>query len=146
MIGSTSGLNLTALAFDPAEPGLNMIIGTDSGQVYTSTDGGVTWDGPTTFSHASYIGGLVFAPTLNGSGHHTLWVITGDSDNEGTDFAYRSTDGGLTWTEVRVAPGSINSGVAYHDSISGLLWSAVGHGYYSDDDGDYLASSRRRPQ
>jgi photosystem II stability/assembly factor-like uncharacterized protein len=135
VMSSTSGLNLTALAFDPAQPDLNMIIGTDSGQVYTTTDGGVTWGGPITFPHASYVGGLVFAPTLNGSGHHTLWVITGDSDNEGTDFAYRSTDSGLTWTEVRVAPGSTNSGVAYHESIPGLLWSAAGHGYYSDDDG-----------
>jgi photosystem II stability/assembly factor-like uncharacterized protein len=92
--------------------------------------------GPKTFPHASYIGGLVFAPTLNDSGYHTLWVITGDWTSEGTDYAYRSTDGGLTWTEVRVAPGSRNFGVAYHDSIPGLLWSAAGHGYYSEDDGD----------
>jgi photosystem II stability/assembly factor-like uncharacterized protein len=136
VIGGTSGLNLTALAFDPAQPGLNMIMGTDSGQVYASADGGVTLGDPITFPHASYIGGLVFAPTLNASGHHTLWVITGDSNNEGTEYAYRSSDGGLTWTEVRVAPGSRNSGVTYHDSIPGLLWSAAGHGYYSDDDGD----------
>ncbi len=138
VISSTSGLNLTMLAFDPAQPDLNWVIGTDSGQVYTTTNGGVTWGDPITFNHANYIGGLVFAPTLNDEGHHTLWAIsiTGDSDNSGTDFAYRSADGGTTWTEVQVAPGSFNSGVAYHDSISGLLWSAVGHGYYSEDDGD----------
>ena len=135
VVTSTSGLNLTTLAFDPAQPSLNMVIGTDSGQVYTTTDGGVTWGNPITFANANFIGGLVYAPHSNSSSYHTLWVVTGDSENGGTDYLYRSIDGAQNWTEIQVHPGSTNNGVAYHDSIPGLVWSAVEGGYYSEDDG-----------
>ncbi|MCB0052263.1 MAG: hypothetical protein KDE24_22285, partial [Caldilinea sp.] len=135
VLPSTSGLNLTALAFDPASPDLKWVIGTDSGQVYTSTNGGQSWGAPISFPNASFIGGLLFAPTLGGSGHHTLWALTGDSNNGATAYAYRSTDGGDTWTEVQVNPGSAVNGVTYHDTIPGLLWAGVDGGYASEDDG-----------
>lgn len=136
VIATTAGLNLTALAFDPASPDSTWVIGTDSGQVYISTDGGQSWGNPITFANANFIGGLVFAPTLNNSGFHTLWVLTGDSNNGASEYAYRSTDGGATWTEIQVSPGSSINGITYHESISGLLWAGVGGGYYSEDDGE----------
>lgn len=135
VIPSTSGLNLTALAFDPASPDSNWVIGTDSGKVYTSTNGGQSWGAPISFPNASFIGGLVFAPTLNGGGRHTLWALTGDSNNGANDYAYRSSDGGHTWTEIQINPGSAINGITYHDTIPGLVWAGVGGGYYSEDDG-----------
>ncbi len=133
LVDGTGGLHVTTLAFDPDAPGLNMVIGTRSGQVYLTTDGGGDWSDPILV--AGFIGRLVFAPTLY-DGHRSLWAITGDSNNGAEENAYRSTDGGETWTPIQVQPGASNSGVTYHDTISGLLWSAVGSGYYSEDDGD----------
>jgi photosystem II stability/assembly factor-like uncharacterized protein len=133
-VTGTLGLHITALAFDPAQPDTHLVLGTRDGKVYTSTDGGATWGSG--MSVAGYIGGLVYAPHLY-NGQRSLWAITNDADYEGNDTLYRSLDGGLSWAPVTVLPGGFNMGVSYHATIPGLLWSAIGRGYYSTDDGAY---------
>ena len=139
VISSTSGMNLTALTFDPDHPDLNMVIGTASGQVYTTTDDGITWSNPITFTNK--VGQLYFAPTLSNS-QRSLFAIPcnfeAECDNQ--DKSYQSTDGGQTWNPLQVAPTPDNNnglvfGLAFHDSIPGLMWAAVGDGYYSEDGG-----------
>lgn len=133
LVDGTGGLHVAALALDPADPGLNMVIGTKSGQVYITTDGGSEWSD--SIPVAGFIGRLVFAPTLH-NGERSLWAIAGDSNGGGDEAMYHSTDGGANWTTIQLQPGSNSCGVTYHDTIPGLLWAAVGSGYYSEDDGD----------
>jgi photosystem II stability/assembly factor-like uncharacterized protein len=133
LVDGTGGLHVTALALDPEDPDLNMVVGTQSGQVYTTTDGGSTWSDPNPV--AEFIGRLVFAPHLY-DGRRSLWAIANDSQRGEDDHAYLSTDGGANWAPVQVVPGATHCGVTYHDTIPGLLWAAVGSGYYSEDDGD----------
>jgi photosystem II stability/assembly factor-like uncharacterized protein len=133
IVTGTNGLHVNAAAFDPDHPDLNLVIGTTSGQVYTSTDNGSTWSMPITVTN--YIGRLMFAPTLY-EGKRSLWAIGCDIGNDQDHNVYRSTDGGLSWTTITIAPGQSNFGIAYHDTITGLLWSATGNGYFSEDNGD----------
>lgn len=139
-VSGTSGLSVKAVAFDPDHPDLNMVIGTASGQVYITTDDGLTWSNPITFPNP--VGELYFAPkTYNG--RRSLFAIPCNvqwnlcSDN---DTSYQSTDGGLTWTPLTVASSYHNDnglahGLAFHESIPGLMWAAVGNGHYSEDGG-----------
>jgi photosystem II stability/assembly factor-like uncharacterized protein len=53
---------------------------------------------------------------------------------------YRSINDGASWTAIQLQPGSNSCGVTYHDTIPGLLWAAVGSGYYSEDDGGSWAA------
>ncbi len=139
IVSGTSGLHVSALAFDPDHPDLNMVIGTASGQVYTTTDDGVTWNNPITFTNK--IGQLYFAPTLY-NGKRSLFAIPCNFETEcdNTDTSYQSVDGGQTWTPLHVTTTVDNNnglvfGLAFHDSIPGLMWAAVGDGYYSEDGG-----------
>jgi hypothetical protein len=140
IVSGTSGLRVNAVAFDPDHPNLNIVIGTASGQVYTTTDDGVTWSNPITL--ANRIGQLYFAPTLY-NGKRSLFAmpctyeLSCDNDE---DVSYQSTDGGQTWITLTVAPTPNNnngrvSELTFHDSIPGLMWAAVGDGYYSEDGG-----------
>jgi hypothetical protein len=131
-ITSTSGLNVTALGFDPDNHDY-MIVGTTGGQVYTSINSGATWSAPITL--ADHIQQLMFEPTLY-SGKRSQWAVSAYGWQYHNDMIYRSRDGGQTWTSIQVITGSPIYDIAFHDSISGLLWSAVGNGYYSEDDGD----------
>ncbi|MBU1662751.1 MAG: IPT/TIG domain-containing protein [Chloroflexi bacterium] len=138
LVSGTGGLRVQALAFDPDYPD-NMIIGTATGQVYTTTNDGVTWSNPITFTNK--VGRLYFAPTLYNS-QRSLFAtpcnFQGECNNE--DKSYRSTDGGQTWITLTVTPTLYNEHglvqeLAFHDSIPGLMWAAVGDGYYSEDGG-----------
>jgi photosystem II stability/assembly factor-like uncharacterized protein len=131
IMSGTSGLHVSTVAFDPDHPDLNMVIGTASGQVYTTIDDGVTWRNPITFTNG--IGQLYFAPTLY-NGKRSLFAIPCDYEGQcnNEDTSYQSTDGGQTWTPLQTG---LVFGLAFHDSIPGLMWAAVGDGYYSEDGG-----------
>lgn len=131
IMSGTSGLQVSTVAFDPDHPDLNMVIGTASGQVYTTIDDGVTWSNPITFTNG--IGQLYFAPTLY-NGKRSLFAIPCDYEGQcnNGDTSYQSTDGGQTWTPLQ---NGLVFGLAFHDSIPGLMWAAAGDGSYSEDGG-----------
>jgi len=120
IVSGTSGLRVQAVTFDPDHPDLNMVIGTADGQVHTTTDNGVTWSNPITV--ANQIGQLYFSPTLY-DGKHNLWAIPSNSEmgSDQDDAVYQSADGGQTWMPVQIAAWVQNNGLAFHDSISGLM-------------------------
>lgn len=146
MVSGTTGLHVDALAFDPDHPTF-IVMGTGSGdfsqqvggQVYTSTDNGLTWSQPITFSNK--IGQLYYAPRLY-NGHRGLFAIPCNFQGcEDQDTSYQSVNDGQTWTSLTVTAthgGNVTGLVydlAFHDSIQGLMWAAVGDGYYSVDGG-----------
>jgi hypothetical protein len=138
VVTGTQGLNVASLAFDPDHPDL-MVLGTWDGKVYTTTNDGLTWSEPITVGEQ--IGQLYFAPTLY-NGQRGLFAIPSDyeGNNDEHNPSYRSTDGGRTWSVLDIAPTAGNPhglayGLAFHDSIPGLMWAAVGDGYYSEDGG-----------
>jgi hypothetical protein len=139
MVIGAVGLGVSAVAFDPDHADLNIIMGSNDGHVYITTDNGLTWSNPVTLTNR--IGELYFAPTLY-NGKRSLFAIPYNKgwqfNNE--DISYQSTDGGLTWTPLQVAPTNDNNngfvfGLAFHDTIPGLMWAAEGDGYFSEDGG-----------
>jgi photosystem II stability/assembly factor-like uncharacterized protein len=139
IVNGTGGLHVSALAFDPDHPNVNMVIGTASGQIYTTTDDGITWSNP--IAVANKIGQLHFAPALYNSKRGLFAIPCNfEAECDNSDTSYQSTDGGQTWTPLHVAPTPDNSNglvfdLAFHDSIPGLMWAAVGGGFYSEDGG-----------
>lgn len=94
------------LALDPNDPS-DLLIGTASGLLYKSTDGGVTFRQVTTFpkieknkyglTSLAYVGGTRGQPTQ---------TVYAGVHREGGITLFKSTDGGETWAEVPGGPGT----------------------------------------
>ncbi|MEO1574226.1 MAG: hypothetical protein AAFU65_04620, partial [Pseudomonadota bacterium] len=125
------------------EDGLTIYVGTASGGVWKSNDGGIVYE-PVFDDHQQAIGAVRIDP----SNPETIWVGTGESWVRNTvspgDGVYRSTDGGEKWqnmglensdhvAELLVHPD--NSDVVYVCTL-GHLWAAGGdRGVFRTTDG-----------
>jgi len=129
----TSGLQVVALAVDPLDIN-HILIGTDDGQLYFSTNGGAAWSGP--LAPGGQLASFEFAPGSYNS-QRSIWAIQHDhfSGGSDSDLVYRSLNNGLIWIPTRIEPGSRVFDITYHPSIPGLAWAAVGGGYYTLNDG-----------
>jgi len=98
-----SGLQYGVSAF--AFSGSNIFAGTDGG-VFRSSNNGASWDSVNTGLAFRSVHALAVASSAGGAGGTDLFAGTGEGDP--TDMIwggiYRSTDNGMTWTEISPTP------------------------------------------
>lgn len=89
-----------SFAFKNASNGLLLAVDGDSAFLYSTADGGASWD-PVTPNGTWFFGDIAYVP-----GTPNTYVSTGINSNaeQGTGSSY-STDGGLTWTIIDNIPG-----------------------------------------
>lgn len=138
----TSG-RVMSIAVHPANVGI-IYVGTASGGLWKTTNGGATWD-PIMDREGSYSIGWV---TLDPRNPNVVWVGTGERNSQRSvaygDGVYKSEDGGRSWKNVglkesehigRIVVDPRNSDVVYV-AAQGPLWSAGGdRGLYKTSDG-----------
>jgi photosystem II stability/assembly factor-like uncharacterized protein len=138
----TSG-RVMSLAVHPANSGI-IYVGTASGGLWKTTNGGATWN-PIMDREGSYSIGWV---TLDPTNPNIVWVGTGERNSQRSvaygDGVYKSVDGGRSWTNVglrnsehigRVVVHPKNGDIVYV-AAQGPLWSAGGdRGLYKTSDG-----------
>lgn len=138
----TSG-RVMSIAVHPANVGI-IYVGTASGGLWKTTNGGATWD-PIMDLEGSYSIGWV---TLDPRNPNVVWVGTGERNSQRSvaygDGVYKSEDGGRSWKNVglkesehigRIVVDPRNSDVVYV-AAQGPLWSAGGdRGLYKTSDG-----------
>ncbi len=138
----TSG-RVMAIAVHPANPGI-IYIGTASGGLWKTTNGGATWQ-PLMDREASYSIGWV---TLDPKNPSVVWVGTGERNSQRSvaygDGVYKSEDGGRSWKNVGLTASEHIGRIVVHPEDSdivyvaaqGPLWSAGGdRGLYKTTDG-----------
>ena len=96
MIGPDGG-NVRSLAYDPSNPN-HILLGTSSGQLFASHDGGNSWE---LFAHfrlgEDYVfDHIVFDPTNPATIYVAGWGLFNDTEGG----VFRSDDGGKTWREL----------------------------------------------
>ena len=109
---------LTTMAFAPATP-LRAYAGDDAGRMWTSDDGGVTWE------EAEMKGASAFRPTAISVDpvESDLAVVVGSG--YGGPGAFRTRDGGRTWTPMNEGlPRTLLLGVAHASDGSGDVYAA----------------------
>ena len=93
---------VTAMAVKPGTTGDNAVVfaGFDGGGIYRSTDGGATWNrvGTADASHLTTSRILQFAFDPNDVTNNTIMAVGRFNGAAGAGGAYKSTDGGSTWT------------------------------------------------
>ena len=138
----TSGRVMT-VAVVPGNTAI-IYVGSASGGVWKTTDGGVSWN-PIFDHEGSYSIGWI---TLDPNNPNVVWVGTGERNSQRSvsygDGIYKSVDGGRTWKDMglkdsehisRIVVNPINSDIVYV-AAQGPLWKAGGdRGLYKTTDG-----------
>ena len=138
----TSG-RVMSLAVHPKNNGI-IYVGTASGGLWKTTNGGATWT-PLMDREGSYSIGWV---TLDPKNPNVVWVGTGERNSQRSvaygDGVYKSEDGGRSWKNVglknsehigRIVIHPENSNIVYV-AAQGPLWSPGGdRGLYKTTDG-----------
>jgi len=125
---------------DPNDPD-RIYIGSRSGGFWRTLDGGATWnEGATDFLIATGVNTMAVRPTNPDS----ILINVRNARNGTTHGIYRSTDGGLTWTETAFNPTNLGWGglgtnqqineVIYHPTIPDLVFVATNSGFYRSTD------------
>ncbi len=128
MIGPYRGGRVAAVAGHADQP-LVFYMGTTGGGVWKTIDGGLTWLPLTDSTRmAGSIGALAVAP----SDPNVVYAGTGEAPPRGNvspgNGAYRSTDGGKTWTAAGLADAGQITQIRVHPADPDLVYAAVlGH-------------------
>lgn len=137
----SAGLGRVETFYVNPEDADRMYFGSRSGGFWASSDGGTTWSGGSTdFLFASGVNTLTVSPTNPDS----ILINLRNSGNGVTHGLYRSTNGGLTWTETNYNPVELEKGglgsnfavneIAYHPRVPDLIFIAANDGLYRSDD------------
>src|SRR5437870_979832 len=104
-------------------------MGATGGGLWKTTDGGTTWRAVTDdHVHSSSVGAVAVAP----SNPDVVYIGTGEADIRGNiiqgDGAYRSTDGGKTWTHIGLTETQVIAKIRVHPTNPDLVYvAAFGH-------------------
>jgi len=123
------GNRVSAVVGVPGDPN-RYFLGSASGGVFRSTDGGVHWEPVFDEQPVASIGAIAIAP----SDPNVIWVGTGEAKIRSNvsvgNGVYRSTDGGETWTHLGLeATGRISRIVVHPGNPDVALVAALGHCY-----------------
>src|SRR5581483_4549450 len=102
---------------------LEYYFGATGGGLWKTTDGGTTWRPVTDGQiHSSSVGAVAVAP----SNPDVVYIGTGESEIRGNiiqgDGAYKSTDGGKTWTHIGLGETQVISKIRVHPSNPDLVY------------------------
>ncbi|PYQ95422.1 MAG: glycosyl hydrolase, partial [Acidobacteria bacterium] len=127
-LGPNRGGRSIAVAGSVARPH-EYYMGATGGGLWKTTDGGVTWR-PVTDGHihSSSVGAVAIAA----SNADIVYLGTGESEIRGNiiqgDGAYKSIDGGKTWTHIGLAGTQVISKIRVHPENPDVVYvAAFGH-------------------
>jgi photosystem II stability/assembly factor-like uncharacterized protein len=127
-IGPPRGGRSIAVSGSASRP-YEYYMGATGGGLWRTADGGTTWR-PVTDEHihSSSIGAVAVAP----SNPDIVYIGTGEADIRGNiiqgDGAYKSTDGGKTWTHIGLADTQVIAKIRVHPTNPDLVYvAAFGH-------------------
>src|SRR5579864_413918 len=136
LIGPHRGGRITSVAGVSSQPAV-YYVGTPGGGVWKTEDGGQVWKPIFDQVHVASIGAVVVAP----SDPKVIYVGTGEQTQG--DGVYKSTDAGLTWTNIGLHETHIITGIVVDPrnpdvvlvAASGDHWSGAERGVYKTTDG-----------
>lgn len=135
--GYNGGLGrVNVIAFHPTDPN-TIYLGTPSGGIWKTTDGGSTW-APFSDQLASIgVSGIV----VDHSAPNTVYILTGDGDGADTYSIgiMKSTDGGATWNTTGLTWNVTNFVRGYklrmHPTNSNIMFVVTNAGIFKTTDG-----------
>ena len=124
---------ISSIAAVPDDP-LTIYVGSASGGVWKSKDGGLAWR-PVFDEHTQSIGAVAIDP----KNPKNLWVGTGESCTRNSvsvgDGVYKSTDEGETWQRMGLENTERIAQVRVHPADGNTVWAcATGHLWNSHED------------
>lgn len=127
MVGPFRGGRSTAVTGHPSDPD-RYLMGTTGGGIWASDDAGTTWSNISD----GFFGGSIGAVDIADSDPSVIYVGTGSADIRGNTSmghgAYRSTDGGATWSFIGLAgAGQIGSIEAHPRDADTVFAAVLGH-------------------
>jgi len=127
-IGPAWGGRVSRVAGVPGNANV-FYLGSASGGVFRSNDGGITWSAIFDDQPVAAIGSLAVAP----SDPNVLYVGTGEANLRGNavpgDGIYKSVDAGKTWTRVLTLVGHIGTMAVDPRSADVAFAAVLGHGF-----------------
>lgn len=131
LIGPEGG-NARSLAYDPGNP-KHILLGTSTGQLFTSNDGGDSWELQTHFSPAEdyVIDHIVFDPTHPTTVYAAGWGLFHDTEGD----VFRSDDSGRTWRTLEGVRGKSIRALAMAPSDHNTLVIGALDGVFRSRDG-----------
>jgi photosystem II stability/assembly factor-like uncharacterized protein len=126
---------VTALAFHPTDP-MNMYLGTASGHVFRSSDGGTSW------TYASTPVGYVGTLAVNPFGAHEVWVAANSHLGDPCDMLKSANSDLTAWMVVEPMAGHEWCDAVHVDfspAVSGTMFVVARHGYKTADGGNTWA-------
>jgi photosystem II stability/assembly factor-like uncharacterized protein len=110
-------------------------VGTGSGGVFKTTNGGVTWSAIFDKQNTLSIGDIALEP----NNPDVVWVGTGESNVRNSvsfgDGVYKSVDGGKTWKHMGLKDTNTISRVLVHPTNPDIVYvAAVGHAFGANEE------------
>src|SRR5437016_8318178 len=124
---ATMGGRIDDFAVVESNPDI-IYVGTASGGVFKTRNGGTTWEPVFDDQTTSTIGAIAVAP----SDPSIVWAGTGEANNRQSSSwgngVYKSTDGGRTWQHVGLADSHHIGRIVVHPTDPNTVWvAAAGH-------------------
>jgi photosystem II stability/assembly factor-like uncharacterized protein len=110
-------------------------VGTRSGGVWKTTNGGVTWDPVFDSTGVAAIGAVSVAPSAS----NVVWVGTGDQANARSSYSgrgvYKSTDAGRHWTAMGLEDSHHIARIVIHPTNPNVVYvAAMGHLFSTNEE------------
>src|SRR3954452_1052175 len=134
-LGPARGGRSIAVAGSATRP-YEYYMGATGGGLWKTTDGGISWRAVTDGQiHSSSVGAVAVAP----SNPDVVYIGTGEADIRGNIIqgggAYKSSDGGKTWTHIGLADTQVIAKIRVHPTNPDLVYVAA-FGHHAAPNGD----------